>query len=229
MKILYTAFIAVLMSQLTCYSQSSYGMKVNPGISRIYGHVGSTYLNKETYSFKPSVQAGVFYTYSRNRTLIGGEILFLQIEGQGNLEWNDVAFPGITYSTSKSVYNTNISYIGIPIYYGYSFKRLNLNLGFQANILISNSGTVTSTIKDYSGGPSLVVTDKTNDLLINRLDYGPRAGIFFTLNKSFSLEANYYHGLSNILQQSSGWIWRTQQFTIGVRYVIYSPYKETKD
>jgi len=60
-------------------------------------------------------------------------------------------------------------------------------------------------------------------LNIDSYDYGVRAGLLFKLSDKFSIEANYYYGINNILKiYINNMKWKVQQMTVGLRYKFIS-------
>jgi hypothetical protein len=158
-------------------------------------------------------------------------MLFIPIEGKEYLKIpatdNNGNFTG--EYTEDNIYR-HIYYLGVPVYFGYSFKKLNVNLGFQTNFVLASSGEEKGQV--ILGGQSYTWNNKSKDLGINSYDFGARFGLLYKLSDRFLIETNYYYGLTNIIKVSSdalkkNWTWKVQQVTIGLRYKIFSRNSQT--
>ena len=207
--------VMILMLFLNIYPvafvQHSFGVKINPGMSKISSSFSDT-------KFTFSGNAGIYYSAKiYDRSVFGAELLFLQIEGleltefEGTLANGDPS--GIIYTSEVW---RHISYIGLPIYYGIKFKRLMINIGFQTSVAL------------FSGARDLLYTgdevlwdNESDKLNIDWLDFGVRIGLIFDLTDRFQIEGNYYYGVSNILKFDAR-AWKNQQITIGLRYTLFT-------
>ncbi len=206
---------------LLSFSQHDFGVKVNGGVSKITSKFNSDITTQKFY-FVPSGQAGFFYSFSIKKSFIGAETLFSQIEGKERLSIPIVDNNGNSAGEDLDIVYRHISYLSLPIYYGFKFKKLIINLGIQSSLALASSGEE----RGQFGG--IVVSNNFTKLNIDNYDFGIRAGIFVSLSKKFSLEVNYYYGINNILSNSvniPNWSWKVQQATIGIRYKLFSKEK----
>ena len=200
-------------------------MKLNGGLSYLYTYFESNPPQNETQKFyvMPSGQAGLFYnSLIKDKFLFGTEVLIFQIEGKDYLKLPLVDQNGPTGEYSEDWTYRHISYLGVPVYFGYSFKKLNVNLGLQANFVLLSSGREIGHAT-YQG-QYYEWDNKGKKLGINFLEYGTRGGLLYKLSDKLSIETNYYYGLTNLLKDSSikkYWTWRVQQWTVGLRYNIF--------
>lgn len=223
--------LAIILIFLTltnvAFGQSTVGLKLNGGLSQVNARLVSLSSNsKDKDYFMSSWQGGFFYSYKFNRkSIIGTELIFLKINGKQEIK---------TPSTDQSGNPTgefiasniwrNISYLGIPIYYGYEYKKMKFHVGIQTGILLKSSG------REKGQAPGFPAWDnKFDELNIDRFDFGSRIGLEYNLNKKFSIEGNYYYGINNILKETSipenVWKWKIQQLTIGLRFKLFSSIK----
>lgn len=118
----------------------------------------------------------------------------------------------------------HIAYLSIPVYYGYNFGKLNVNIGLQTSLLLY------STIQSITKIPYMGI-DQTyfskGKLPIKRGDFGTRINLFYPLSNRFSMEITYYYGLINTYRYTSQpvFTYRTQQITFGFRYSFLSSRK----
>lgn len=214
--------LILFVIHLTASGQHDIGMKANGGLSYLDTKFHSNETVDKIY-FQPSGQGGLFYNFNlHDKFLIGTEILFIQIEGK---EYFEVPETDNIGNPTGLVWSDNIwrhiSYLGVPIYFGYNFKKLNVNLGFQTNFTIASSGREKG--QAPFNGDVVTWENKANKLGIDNYDYGLRAGVFFKLTDKFSIETNYYYGLNNILKYKIGsWKWTVQQMTVGLHYKLFS-------
>jgi len=115
----------------------------------------------------------------------------------------------------------HISYLSLPVYYGFTINRLVINAGFQISYSISSSGRE----KDYAIVEGITYTsdNKVDNINIRRFDYGPKAGIIYNLTDKLAVEGTYYYGLNNI-QKGNPILWKlkVQQATLGIRYTLWT-------
>ncbi len=224
MKQFFTTLTLLIISH-SIFGQHDFGLKVNGGISYLSTNFQSSFPQEQKFYLMPSLQCGLFYNFHLpDKAIIGTELLFSQIEGKEYLSYEEMIQPG---PPSGQFVTTNtwrhISYLGLPIYFGINFKKLNVNLGFQANLLLASGGQEIGQAP-YNGKIQTWDT-KSSKLNIDNYDYGARAGILLNLTSRFSIEVNYYYGLNNILKDtkaSSVWTWKVQQATVGLRYKFKS-------
>lgn len=214
-------FIFFLLYSLLSFSQHDFGVKINGGVSKITSKFNSDITTQKFY-FVPSGHAGFFYSFSIKKSFIGAEILFSQIEGKERLSIPIFDNNGNSAGEHIDIIYRHISYLSFPIYYGFKFKKLSINLGVQSSLALASSGEE----RGQFGGT--VVSNNFTKLNIDNYDFGARAGMFINLSKRFSLDLNYYYGFNNILNNSvtiPNWKWKVQQATIGLCYKIFSKEK----
>ncbi len=219
-------FIIALTVHLSVFGQHDIGLKVNGGMC-YFSTKSRSSQQQETQKFfyRPSGQCGFFYNYCfKNKLLIGTEALFMPIEGKEYLKFPLTDEHGnYTGDYSEGNIYRRIFYLGVPVYVGYGFKKFNVNLGVQANIVMASSGEDRG--QAIYQGQLYTWHNKSNGLGINRLDCGARIGMLYKLSKTFSIEANYYYGITNLIKNKvlrDYLTWKVQQLTIGVRYKLFS-------
>lgn len=211
------------------FGQQQLGVKASGGISRIYGSLEARDLSPSatTTSFSPSIQAGLYYNLPMAKNAaIGAELLYSHVEGGQTHEWD--------YSGDVSNFTyEQISYLSLPVYVGYTYKRLTINAGFQVSYAISSSGRQESSYKiiEFDENADPIQREESfvrelNDLDIKDFDFGPRAGFIYRLTNRLSMEGMFYYGIRNINQlKSSEEALKIQQMTVGIRYALWSKRK----
>lgn len=213
---------------LTVSGQHQFGIKANGGISRITNSMDISNASL-TFPFVPSGQGGFFYNLQLGaESLLGAELLLSQIEGMEKLEMdlytlNEFGNRNYLGYRKDNLYR-HISYLSLPVYYGFKINRLVINAGFQISYSISNSGREKG--QGVIEGENFKIDIKTNDINIKRFDYGLKAGIIYNLTDKLAAEGTYYYGLNNI-QKGDPIIGKlkVQQATLGIRYTFW--FKET--
>ena len=164
----------------------------------------------------------IFYSKQLNeKSTIGSELLFVQIEGKELLKTqviNEIGDHTGEFITSEGY--QHISYISLPIYYGIALNKTTVNLGFQGMLTIASSGREKG--QAPLNGDIFTWDIKYEKLNIDKYDFGPRVGIIYELAEKISLEGNFYYGINNILCKTAhpDFIWKSQQVIIGIRYRI---------
>ena len=220
--------LTTLTINMTAFGQLDFGLKANFGLSRLSTKLTTSQQLTQKFHFVPSGQGGLFYNlHLREKFLIGAELLLIQIEGKEYLEIPSTDINGnLTGEVGTDNIWRHITYFGLPIYFGYNFKKLNVNIGLQTNFTLASSGREKGQVPDGYGGIA-TWDNKFSKLGIDDLDYGARAGLIFQHTDKFSLEIIYYYGINNILKdeiisKNLNWKWKVQQMTIGLRYKFIS-------
>jgi hypothetical protein len=203
-----TSLLIFLMLNIAAYGKDSFGLKINLGISRVTA-VNDYKEGSQKFPLMPSGQCGVFYnSIINNKSIIGTELLMLQIEGKENYTYSD---------GSSIIIRRNLSYLGIPVYYGYKTKNRIVNVGLQFNYLISRTEQKKGKENVLQEVPFNWATSTPN---IDKYDYGLKLGIILNRDKKFEIEGAYYHGLNNIwyseIKHQGNW--KVKQLTFGLRY-----------
>ncbi len=219
------AILYLFFLNLTVFGQQEIGLKLNFGLSSI---------SKESNIGKPanaildvksalSGQGGVFYKLHLGDNIVfGSELLFIQIEGRDRLvlDLEDVSL-GIVGHNTSDLYE-HISYLGLPIYCGLTFKKININAGFQISYAFVSSARE---IYNSNLNENIYYAENSIDKLpIDKFDFGPRIGINYHLNDKFAIEGIYYYGITNILRnQEDGntFSQKIEQATIGLVYTLF--------
>lgn len=240
MKKIFTILTLILAFLSNTYSQNTFGIKANIGLSSVSSKYYSGYSDinlKDKYL--PSGQLGIYYQIKINNNYsLGTELIFQQIEGEQESKYfQETNNNGSLISELRTISNfkQHISYIGIPVYFEMTINKLNLNFGVQANyVLASNGKTVIkgynsnfpdlyNNLLDSDNEPDVVYINTQNNLNITNFDYGLRIGITSNITQKLSFEANYYFGLNNIIKDNPDFEeWKIRQMTVGIRYAIFS-------
>lgn len=206
----------LLTFNLPSFAQSDLGVKINGGLSKISQSFDAPHLTYNT-QFALSGQTGLFYiAYISDKSILGAELLFLQIEGNEKIDQVLIDSNGDNIGFFKNQNYWHISYLGIPVYYGYKFYKITVNVGFQASYNLFNS------VRAKSSGTiqkELYNSDRKHyGLDIYKFDFGPRAGFIYDMTDKLAIEGNYYYGIVDYTISTNSWKWNIQQMTIGLRY-----------
>ena len=212
--------LVFVLSSTSLIGQHSLGIKANFGASKL--KTSYSYSTDHIDYFKPSGQLGFTYKYIlSNRSIIGSELLFYQIRGKehANLALsNDFGDPiGIL----KLDIWRNISYLGLPLYYGYNFKNFTFCIGIQTSVTLFSSGKERSEYPDLNGDP-VITENEFSGLNIDMLNVGPIASIKYNLTDKSALELMYYYGVNNIQQDIQDWKLNPHLLTVGLLYYFIS-------
>lgn len=207
--------ITLIFINMTLHSQNNLGLKLNGGISRVsnsfYRH--STQEMGWPVRVAPSGQVGLYYfTDIGEKSLLGAELLFNQIEGKEKIKLKFTDASGNTTMQSVTHKYTHLSYLSAPIYFGLRFEKWGVNFGGMFSYLLASSGRQ----KGQTTDGTFKWDNKYNKLNIDKYDYGLRIGFDYPVTTKFSVEGNFYQGINNIFMK--GWAVRVQQLTVGVRY-----------
>jgi hypothetical protein len=218
-------FISVLILNVRAYSQHSFGVKLNGGGSKVSNNLAVQ--REKTVQWATSGSGGFFYKFDLGKGFcIGTELLFLQIRSKEIFGTKFVDNSGIVTGQGTGKDLTSISYLSLPIYIGAAYKKVTFTLGIQLSgaLVSEQKSTGTGTI----GGVDYAYENTLEGLPIDKYDYGMRLGLIYTLTKDVSLDANYYSGLNNILDDTalSAMVSKAKQLTVGLRLVILKTEKK---
>lgn len=219
--------LLLLTINLTVFGQHNMGLKVNGGLSRIsnsFNPSNSTW----TVQFAPSGNSGFFYNLQlKNKSVIGAELLFVQIVGKEKIKIDLIDINGNNVGISTGNLYKHISYLSLPICYGFKFNKLTINVGFQTSFVLISSAREKG--QSTHNGDVTTWDNKFKELNIDSYDFGPRAGVTYNLTDKFAIEGTYYFGVNNICGNDElNWTWRVQQATVGLRYTFLTTIKMGK-
>ena len=229
------ATLIILTIYLTSFGQHDFGFKLSGGLSYLSTKVTGIIVDPsisppppktaQTFFYMPSGQVGLFYNFHFNKqSVFGVELLFSQIEGKEHDKTPATDFFG--NPTGQFVTGNNfshISYLSIPLYYGYNYKKISVNVGIQTSFLLHASSQSKFQAPDYNGNIQ-TFNSSSSELPLKYFDLGLRGGIIYSLTNKFSIEGTYYYGLLNIHEHNysdAGFVYKVQQMTIGIRYKFF--------
>ncbi|MEO6168183.1 MAG: outer membrane beta-barrel protein, partial [Chitinophagales bacterium] len=120
------------------FSQQELGIKLNLGLSRISIERPTTNVTSNS-EFTLSGQAGGFYNlHLSKKSSLGAELLFIQIEGKETINFDLTDSNGSIIGETSATGNYHISYLGLPVYYGFTFNKFTITLGAQASVALAS-------------------------------------------------------------------------------------------
>ena len=178
----------------------------------------------QTTQFGPSEQAGFFYSFQLDKkSSLSFELLASQIEGKETFKTNYdyTQWGGNKNDQMTFISYRHISYLSLPVFYGLRFKKLIINAGFQTSYSFSSSERYKSVIT--LDETIHTVDEKSDDINIKKIDFGPKAELIYNLNERLAIEGSYYYGIHNI-QKGDAPIWtlKIQQASLGIRYTLWA-------
>jgi hypothetical protein len=215
---------SLFVFNLSVFGQQQFGIKASGGLSKITNSLNPAN-SILTTPFVPSAQGGLFYNLQfGKRSSMGAELLFSQIEGKGKMETDLYIFKENSVlelvGHMTSTYYQHISYLSLPVNYGYEIKKMKISAGFQISYALSSSGRdkTNATIE----GEYETSDNKYDNINIKSFNFGPKAGIIYHLSRKLAIEGSYYYGLNNIQKgDATSWKLKVQQATFGVRYTLW--------
>jgi hypothetical protein len=223
--------LALLNFDSYIYGQHSIGIKLNAGLSNVSVKLNNGQTLSHKFYPQPSYHAGIYYSGElTHRLKFGAEIILTQINGKEYLgiPLTDNNNNPTGQFSSDTIWR-HFSYLGLPIYIGYNYKKLNLNFGYQTNIRLGGKAREIGSVP-YNGD-TLTWDNKFTDLSgIDKVDFGLRAGFILNIYKGFSIEGNYYYGVNNNLKDNPKYRKdKIRQLTVGIRYKCFTMNKKSKE
>jgi len=224
MKTFFLTFTFLI--NLYSFSQHTFGFHANGGVSKLI----TTFKDEpDVYNsvFRPTVQAGVFYTFQVRNFFVGTKLSYLRLNGREHYENSTYSSSYNATFNSKWDNDTRIDLLEIPVFLGAKLK----NLGIYAGMITSytlyayyrNSGY------SYASGPGIGSSedyDYSNSGYFEDIDffnYGFLAGVSYDLSKKFTIEASYGHGINDLLDNPNYQnTLHSQQVLFGIRFNLLS-------
>jgi len=208
------------LSWTSLIGQQSLGIKASFGTSML--KTSYSYSTDHSDYFRPTGQVGFTYKYNiTNRSIIGSDLQFFQIRGKEHAKLALTDDFGDPIGILKLDIWRNISYLGLPLYYGYNFKNLTFCIGIQTSVTLFSSGKERSEYPDLNGDP-VITENEFSGLNIDMLNVGPIANIKYNLTDKSALELMYYYGVNNIQQDIHDWKLNPHLLTVGLLYYFIS-------
>ena len=200
----------------------NYGLTLNFGISQVTSNFPISGDYKVKFTISGNV-GGFFEKRIGMRSFIGGEILWIQIEGKevtNNKVLTAINGQGMleTVGMISDISKLHSSYFGLPIYYKINFNKIGIKFGFQTMIfLFANSNYEAS---GKLNGKPFQNKGETNNIKFDLVDFGPKIGTEYELNSKLNLRADFYLGIPDITSKSFPWERRNRQITLGINYLL---------
>jgi len=213
-------FLIIILFIFLCiqeiFAQHSIGIGLYGGLSRITNTFDIPNGDINT-KFVPSGQIGFHYNYlSNNNSLFEANILFSQICGK---EESDIYTGSVNLGHTRFKVNKHISYLSLPIFYGYRHINTTVKIGFRSSYMLTSSGVEESSV-EYLGDKSYFVIEY-DELNIKKFDYGPIISISQLIFNRLVVETRFYYGMANIINvKDIEWAWKIRQLTIGIKYTF---------
>ena len=167
----------------------------------------------------------MYYSHTFNkRSSFETDLLFNQVESRTTYipnynDWLGLGIPTLPNSDDYSGENCmHLSYLNLPVYYGYTVKKFTLYVGFQTSLKLGTSCTIKSRYAGFN------FSGETRKLInIDNLDYGPKIGLTWKLSTYLDIEGTWYYGLNNITHDPFLNNFREhliRQLSVGIRYIL---------
>lgn len=232
MKNIQTLFIFFLLLVLwvSVSGQSlQFGVTGNLGVSKITNEYGIRVVGNNADDHAVSGNAGFIFLYSPIKNFsIGAELLFVQMEGKQTYDneffdygqTDGIPFYIIIGLNSKGVSKTHLSYLGLPVFLRYRYRRIAGSIGLQT--LFFHMGSAESKSRTTLNGVS-TQSETSGDFTARFIDYGPKMGLSFGITENLWLRADYYLGFKDVLDEDSRFVSLTRknrQLTLGLNYFL---------
>jgi hypothetical protein len=216
----------IVMIAISVRGQHNSGIILCGTFNRISAESGSSNTSTKYY-FRTSWQAGLFYRFHfTNKSTLGATFLFNQIKGKARDETpatDNFGNPTGEYIVSDRW--QQLSYLSIPLFFGITLHKFNVNIGLQTSFIIETKGETNTKAPDGNGG-FLYFQSKSEQLPVKDFDIGPGISLSYQLLNRVSIQASYYYGLRNIHKYNgSDKKWQIQQLTFGLQYHLILPKK----
>ena len=216
-KKLNAILVIIFFITINLFGQVENGLKLNIGLSKVKKIAHNK--SDNDFQVKPGFSSQIgYYIYIpiSERLRIGTELTINQIQSREIKESFSVNAITLERTDYTNKYIRNLFYLNLPIMVGIKLNKIQVNAGFQGGLKIHD----TNKLKRYSGGRLEETKKSFENYDLNKFDFGPRVGLTYQVSKKTSLEAHYYHSLSDVLEDELLFEWRARQITIGVLYQL---------
>ncbi|NQY10256.1 MAG: PorT family protein [Flavobacteriales bacterium] len=205
--------LIILVTSTAVFSQVEYGIYFKTGVSNISN---TTRFNAE-YSFSGDFGFFTDFEVINEHYFVGTGIHMQLIKGfetdEGDYEDPFTGFNYTWYQEEKVL----ISYLAIPVDFGFKIKSFKFYTGLQASILMtSKQKSVYETIFD---GKDFVNTEVINPQ-IDEYDFGWRIGAAYNLLDNIAFTLDFYQGLNNIILAGDNGVAKISQATAGISVTL---------
>jgi len=218
--------VLLLINVAIANSQNiNYGATLNIGMSQMTSNLEPSVDYQTKYTV--SGYAGAYFEKRTGiKSSIGGEFLWIQMEGKevtNNKKLTAINAQGMieTVGNISDISKVHSGYFGLPVYYKINFKKVGLKIGFQTMIFLFGSSSYEAT-GELNGKP-FQNSSKTSGLKFDWIDYGPKIGIDYELNKTLNLRTDFYVGIPDITPEFLQLERKNRQITLGINYLITKP------
>lgn len=224
--------LVCVITTLPSFGQHEFGLKAGAGISYFTTRFSDPLNFEQKFSIQPTIQGGVYYNYHlSDRIHLGMQLIWMTVEGKEKMIVTNTDVNGIPNGnyTTVNLYR-EISYIGLPLYAGYTVNKWNFSLGALIHYPLHSSASEHTSGIDQNG-QAFEWNHDGGELNIDQFNFGVLPGVTYELTELFSLEAGYYGTINNILnspQLSESWKWHIHLLTVGLRFRILDS-KASKD
>ena len=207
-------FISLIFLSSIAHSQNlQLGITGNIGFSKMYSKtLQHEYVQHDShYIF--SWNAGIVCEKEISKiSSIGLELLWVQIEGDEEIVNEHYLIYGTEFYGYTSNTKTHASYIGVPVYYSYTFKKFAIKGGLQGLIFLSASREYTNIGNFF--GEEFFEEGEVEELDFDGFEIGPKIGLEYQLGKGFAIRSDFFIGLNEVKHLNKG----SQQLTMGLNY-----------
>lgn len=223
MKVL-VLLISLSLFTSEAFPQQALGLRINAGLSQLKTELDDEDISQKFY-FMFSGLAGIYGHFPvTENSFIGTELLYNRIAGKEELviKWDLLNGGPGTQEVLIYTYARHISYLSIPLYYGYVSDKFVVRGGFQFSMPLESGETF-----KYKVPYNIQVLYTEPDRLdIEKYDYGIMLGLAYKIDAKTEFEFSYYHGLNDIYDGSDRkYIWKNRQLLAGFRYTLFSSQK----
>jgi len=214
----------MLIVQSIAAQEIKIGGTLNVGLSQINSNLIFDGDHKNSFAVSGNI-GGFFETKINTSSSVGLELLWIQIEGKEST--NDKIIKnqnGDAIGKISDELRLHSSYLGIPFYYKVQLKKVGIKVGFQAMFFLFANSSYSAEGVIYND--PVDIKKEKEDIKFDKLDYGPKLGLSYQLNKVLTARLDYYHGLSNISNMDLPLERKNKQISLGIQYTFYSDAEE---
>ena len=217
LRAIFLTILAVGLFQIS-QAQHQRGIKIafGPGV---INHNETFPVGEYTNLSSLSLQMGFYNEWKlKERLKFGGEVLVTYVRGKSHLEFPVFKDNGDLFGQYEQYSLRDMIYLSVPMWCGVEFGRWTVNAGIQGSVFLTG---YYQRVQNFQIPGTVSVWPGNNRLNgANRIDFGPRAAVFCRINNRWSMEASYYHGLTNAYRWEVGTKSNIQQGTLGARIAI---------
>ena len=197
-----------------------YAASAGIGLSSITSSEATRTIDGGKVKLAGSANAGISVEKTlRSRSSLGVELLWMQMHGkEGSTDRPIFAYgggEGVQIGSISEKLSIHSTYMALPLYYRLQLGKFGLKLGVQPLLFLS-AHTHYESSGELLRNP--IESRSRTTIEFDRFDFGPKLGLDYRFGRGFSVRADFYYGIPDIMKDDANFQRRNRQASVGMQY-----------